>query len=321
MNYKRLSIEERNEIFILLNGGKGVNEIAKRLKRSKSTISREIKKNHGRNRYRAHKAQERAQNKQQASHKKFVLKSYALRKEVETLLSNGWSPEIVSGRLKLDNNFPEISPESIYRWIFRERQDLINYLARYSKDGKHYKRGRQVKRREKIKERIDITQRPEIINSRKELGHWETDLLEGQGQSCLKVSVERKGRFTMIRKVENKTSKQSNSALLDMFCKMPKDGIKSITYDNGSENAGHIEINRILGISSYFCQPYHSWEKGTVENTNGLIRRFFPKGTSFDNITGDEIAKVETWLNNRPRKCLNYLTPQEVFYSTVALAT
>jgi IS30 family transposase len=106
-----------------------------------------------------------------------------------------------------------------------------------------------------------------------------------------------------------------------MFAVLPKEMIKSITYDNGSENTGHIEINRILGTASYFCQAYHSWEKGTVENTNGLIRRFFPKGINFDNITCDEIEKVEYWLNNRPRKCLNYFTPQEVFNSTVALAT
>ena len=106
-----------------------------------------------------------------------------------------------------------------------------------------------------------------------------------------------------------------------MFSDMPKGTVKSITYDNGKENTGHIEINKILNTLSYFCQPYHSWEKGTVENTNGLIRRFFPKGTNFDTITDAHIAQVESWLNNRPRKCLNYFTPQEVFNSTVALAT
>jgi IS30 family transposase len=319
--YKRLSEEERNKIFILLNQGKGVNEIAKRLGRNKGSISREINKNHGQKTYRAHKAQERAQIRQQESHKKFTLKSYVLRQEVETMISKGWSPEIISGRLKLDKKFPEISHESIYRWIFNERPDLINYLTRYTKDGKYYKRGRQSKRGTQIKERVDITQRPEIINSRQEIGHWETDLVEGQGQSCLKVSVERKGRFTKILKVHNKTSKESNRALLDMFSPMPQGLVKSITYDNGTENSGHMDINRILGTDSYFCQPYHSWEKGTVENTNGLIRRFFPKDTDFDSITDIQIAQIEDWLNNRPRKCLLFLTPKEVFNSTVALAT
>jgi IS30 family transposase len=137
----------------------------------------------------------------------------------------------------------------------------------------------------------------------------------------LKVSVERKGRFTKILKVPNKTSKESNKALLNMFSQMPKSCVKSITYDNGTENSGHIDINNILGTNSYFCQPYHSWEKGTVENTNGIIRRFLPKETNFDNISDTQIQQLEFWLNNRPRKCLNYLTPQEVFNSSVAIAT
>ena len=319
--YIRINEEERNEIVVMLNKGKSIQEIARRLGRNAGTISREIKRNNGRARYRSNRAQKRAEIRQEESHKKFVLKTYALRKEVETLISNRWSPELVSGRLKKTTDLPTISPESIYRWIFNEKPHLIGYLARYSKDGKHYKRGRTSKNTERIKERIDISSRPEIINKREEFGHWETDLVEGQGRSCLKVSVERKGRLTKIRKVNDKTSRESNKALLDMFSPMPEGSVKSITYDNGTENTGHIEINRILVISSYFCQPYHSWEKGTVENTNGLIRRFFPKGTDFDNITDTQISNVESWLNNRPRKCLNYLTPLEVFISTVALAS
>ena len=313
--YERLKTEERNEIVVMLNKGEVVNEIARRLGRDKSTISREIKRNHGR------KAQERAEKRQQESHRKFVMKSYALRKKVEEGISKRWSPEIVAGRIKVEGKLPQISPESIYRWIFNHKPHLIGYLTRYSKDGRHYKRGRSVRNKERIKERIDITQRPQEINNRSEFGHWETDLVEGQGQCCLKVSVERKGRLSKIRKVENKTSRESNKALIEIFSQMPKDAIKSITYDNGTENAGHIEINRIFNAKSYFCQPYHCWEKGTVENTNGIIRRFFPKNANFDNITDSEIAMLEFWLNNRPRKCLNYLTPQEVFNSTVALAT
>jgi len=319
--YTRLSEEERNEILVLLSKEIGINEIARRLGRNKGAISREIKKNHGRKKYRANTAQKRAETKQQKSHKKTVLKSHALRIEVERLLQLRWSPELIAGRLKRDNAFPTLCPESIYSWIFNERPDLINYLTRYSQDGKHYKRGRKPKRAEQIKGRIDITQRPESINNRQDFGHWETDLVEGQGQSCLKVSVERKDRFTKILKVPNKTSKESNKALFNMFSKMPQGSVKSITYDNGPENSGHLELNRILGTDSYFCQPYHSWEKGTVENTNGIIRRFLPKETNFDNISDTQIQQLEFWLNNRPRKCLNYLTPQEVFNSTVAIAT
>jgi IS30 family transposase len=319
--FTRLNEEERNEIVVLLNKGIGVNEIARRLGRDKGAISREINKNHGRKMYRANLAQKRAEIKQQESHKKTVLKSHALRIEVERQLKLHWSPELIAGRLKRDKIFPTVCPESIYSWIFNERPDLINYLTRYSQDGKHYKRGRKPKRAEKIKGRIDITQRPESINNRQDFGHWETDLMEGQGQSCLKVSVERKIRFTKMQKVQNKTSEESNKALVNMLGKMPQGSVKSITYDNGSENSGHMKLNHILGTDSYFCQPYHSWEKGTVENTNGIIRRFLPKETNFDNISDTQIQQIEFWLNNRPRKCLNFLTPQEVFNSTVALAT
>ena len=319
--YTRISQEERNKIFVMLNKEISINEIAKRLGRNKGAISREIKKNHGRKRYRAHKAQERATLRQHESHRKFVLKSYALRREVERLIERRWSPELISGRLKQDGKYPSISPESIYRWIFRDKPALVNYLTRYSKEGRHYKRGRRLKRAEKIKERVDISQRPEAVNNRQELGHWEADLMEGKGQSCLKVCVERMGRLAKIRKVRDKTSQESNRALQNMFAPLPRSGVKSLTYDNGSENAGHTEINRVLGTKSYFCHPYHSWEKGTVENTNGLIRRFFPKETNFDNITDEQLQELESWLNNRPRKCLNFKTPQEVFDSAVALAT
>jgi len=319
--YTRISEEERNEIVVMLSRKVGINEIARRLGRNKGAISREINKNHGRKVYRANRAQMRAEIKQQESHKKTVLKSHALRIEVERLIQLRWSPELIAGRLKRNEEYPTISHESIYRWIFNERPDLINYLTRCSKEGRHYKRGRKPKSAEKIKERVDISQRPENINNRQETGHWETDLMEGQGQSCLKVSVERKGRFTKILKVPNKTSKESNKALLNMFNQIPQNFVKSITYDNGTENSRHMDINSILKTDSYFCRPYCSWEKGTVENTNGIIRRFLPKDTNFDNISDTQIQQLEFWLNNRPRKCMDYLTPQEVFNSTVALAT
>ena len=198
---------------------------------------------------------------------------------------------------------------------------MIGYLPHCPKEGKNYKRGMDRKqKRMAIPERIDITQRPKEINDRKEIGHWESDLIVGSGKSALKVAVERKQRLTKIRKVCDKTSQQSNIALSDMLSSMPKDNVKSITYDNGSENTGHLEINNLFKIKSYFCQAYHCWEKGTVENTNGLIRRFFKKGINFDNISETEITTVEIWLNNRPRKCLNYFIPMEVFNSTLALA-
>jgi IS30 family transposase len=146
-------------------------------------------------------------------------------------------------------------------------------------------------------------------------------LVEGGGESALKVSVERKTRLTKVRQAKNKMSSQSNKSLVDMLKDIPRDFVKTITYDNGRKNSEHVEINCILGTKSYFCQAYHCCQKGTVENTNGIIRHFFPKETNFNSVSDDEIAKVESWLNNRSRKCLDYFTPQEVLNSTVVLAS
>ena len=327
--YKRIQIEEREEIMKKLVEDKSIRAIAKELNRAPSSISREIKRNKkGRKgnkelkqaQYSASKAQEKAQNRQKESHKKFVLKSYVIREEVERLIMKSWSPELISGRLKKEG-IGEISAESIYKWIFKEKQYLIPYLRRYNKDRVYKKRGSyKIKVREKIKGIKRITQRPEEINKRTAFGHWETDLVEGKGKTSLKVFVERKTRFVKIIKITNKTGQETINATMKVFEKGDYP-IHSITYDNGTENVGHTTINNLLSIQSYFCFPYCSWQKETIENTNGLIRVMFPKQTNFDSISNEQIQQVEDWINNRPKKCLNYSTPKEVFFSSVALAT
>jgi IS30 family transposase len=321
--YNHLSEEERNEIVVMLSRGKSIGDIGKAMGRSKSSISREVKRNSGRVRYRANRAQKRAQEREKGSHKKNSLKSYALKKYVEEKMSKlRWSPEIISGILKKQSELPQISHEAIYQWIYREKRYLINYLIRSGKEGKNYQRGSNHRaNRVIIPDRTPIAERPQEINDRTVAGHWETDLIVGSGKSALKVCVERKTRMTKIRKVKNKTAQQSNKALQEMLSSLPKNAIRSITYDNGTENAAHGQLNKILQTASYFCLPYHSWQKGSVENTNGIIRWFLPKKTNFDNVSKDEIATIESWLNDRPRKCLNYLSPKEVFCSFVALAT
>ena len=327
--YKRIQIEEREEIMKSIAGGKSLREIARKLNRNVSSISREIKRNKkGRKgnkdlrqaQYSANKAQEKAQNRQKERHKKFVLKSYVIREEVERLIMNRWSPELISGRLRKEG-IGQISAESIYKWIFNEKRYLIPYLRRYNKDRVYKKRGSyKTKRVDKIKAIVRIDQRPQEINKRTVLGHWETDLVEGKGKASLKVFVERKTRFVKIIKVINKTGEESINATMKVFEKGDYP-IHSITYDNGSENSGHTIINNSLSIQSYFCFPYCSWQKGTIENTNGLIRVIFPKQTNFDSITNEQIQQLEDWINNRPKKCLNFFTPKEVFFSSVALAT
>lgn len=316
-SFNHLNQEERDQIAVLVNRNKTFREIAGILGRHVSTVSREIGKNHGRKRYRPHRAQERAAQKQQESHKHMRLKNHALRMEVERLLYLGWSPELIAGRLKKRADLPPISHESIYQWIYEHAPHLIACLVR--SHPQRWPKGKRARGRSRsIPYRVSINQRPKEVESRTEPGHWETDLLIGKGSSALQVLVERKTRFTRIKKIHSKTSVASRIALESLLQPLPTPLRESITYDNGPENTEHYLINRKLGTSSYFCEPYHSWEKGTVENTNGLIRRFFPKKTNFDIIADQQIQQVESWLNSRPRKCLNFNTPAESFDSTVA---
>ena len=177
-----------------------------------------------------------------------------------------------------------------------------------------------------IPNRIDISERPIEADNRTEFGHFEADSIEsckqrGKTLSCLTVVVERVSRFVSIRKTASKTANATTKSIISAL-KPFTNNVISITYDNGCEFSLHEKINKELNIKSYFCKPYHSWEKGTVKNINGLIRRFFPKGTGFDTITEEQIAYVEDWINNRPMKILNYMTPkQKLQYFSVAIAS
>ena len=320
MNYRHLTKEERDKLSVLRSRGWKLREIAVKLGRNIGTLSRELKRNGRRGQYLPHKAQERAETRVCESHKKKRLKTYALRKDIEEQIKNGWSPEIISGRLKKHNGDKTvISCESIYQWIYREAPHLIGYLARAHKKRypKHYKRNKHSA----IPGRVSIEERPEKATKREEAGHWETDIIvSSKSKPALQVCVERKSRKTLITKIGNKTADESIFALESMLKNCPKNLRVSITYDNGSENRGHERLNKIIGTKSYFCAPYSSWEKGSVENRNGIIRRFFPKKTDFAKIENDRIKEVERWINNRPMKCLGFQTPAEVFNGFVALA-
>ena len=318
--FKRMSQEERDKIAVFINRGKSLREIAIELDRSPSSVSRELKRNsRSRAQYRPHRAHERALKRQLESHKRVRLKSHALRLEVERLLQLGWSPEIIAGRLRQRVDLPRTNYESIYQWIYEKSPTLISCLVRSHRA--RWPKGKRARGRpSKVPYRVSIDQRPALIFSRQQAGHWEADLIVGPGSSALEVLVERKTRFIRIRKIMDKTALSSRLALLCMLKPIPQSLRHSITYDNGSENHEHHLLNSTLGMSSYFCNPYHSWEKGSIENSNGLIRRFFPKRTNFDMIPDTDILKVESWLNSRPRKCLNFKTPAESFISSVALA-
>lgn len=313
MRYHHLNQEERDRLAVLHSQGKTLREMAKELGRSAGTLCRELSRNRSERDggYYPHNAQKKTDHRLQLGHRSPRLKSSALRLAVEAGLRRGWSPELIRGRLKRTRpDLPSISVEAIYQWIYRERRTLVGYLA-----CAHWRRHRyRYSRRPHIAGRISIRERPPEVQERREPGHWETDLLEGpRGSAVVQVLVERQTRYSRLRLVRNKTAGASRAALTMMLDTIPPALRRSITYDNGCENAEHQTLNEDFGLHSYFCEPYHSWEKGTVENTNGLIRRHFPKRMRFDGLPEERIRGVEDWLNNRPRKILQFRTPREAF--------
>ena len=232
----------------------------------------------------------------------------------------GWTPELISGRLKTHSADSYICHESIYQYIYKEAPQLIQCLPR-----KHKKRRTKLPYRstgERIKSRVSIAERSEEINSRASVGHWESDsVISSDRKSALNVMVERSTRLVNISLMKQKTAMETKLVIIRRLANHPDALVNSITYDNGSENVLHTDINTKLGTRSFFCAPYHSWEKGSVEQANGLIRRYLPKGTDFTYVTTAEINQIEKWLNNRPRKCLNYKTPYEMFHKACGALT
>ena len=320
-----LTMEEREEIAIGLALGESRRVIARRIGRDKSTVSREIKRNGSAVydcRYRANRAQQRAEERSRESHIRERLADERVRQYVEEKLKESWTPERIAGRISID--FPGLATnyESIYQWIYAERRDLIQYLVRGHK--KRQKRSKVKKSRVwKIPGRIDISERPVEIESRKEAGHWEVDtVVSRQGRAAVAVLVERKTRFFLAVWIKDKTAEEMKKAVIKALRKLPKRLRKTLTFDNGLENALHELINEALETKSYFCKPYHSWEKGSIENRNGILRRFFPKKHNWDLTTQKEIDRVVRRINSMPMKCHGFRTPNEVFsrYGGVALA-
>lgn len=320
--YKHLTKHERDLLSVLRSKGHKIREIARALNRDPGTISRELKRNappiHSKY-YLAHKAHDRARQRAVASRTHQRLKNDAIRRHVKRKIKNGWSPELIAGRLKELHPELSISHEAIYQWLYTDARNLIPLLVRAHKNRKRRGYSRRHKKTH-IPERVSIKERPKHVLNRQEPGHWETDTaISRQSLAALQVSVERKTRITKLGKLSRKGAHQMSTSLTRRLSRYPKTFRLSITYDNGTENTEHIRTNKVLGTQSYFCEPFHSWERGTVENTIGLIRRFFPKKTDFAKISKNRIKTVERWLNNRPRKCLGFKTPAEVFAAGVAL--
>ena len=320
-SYSHLCIEEREELAIGISKGESLGSIACRMGRHKSSLSRELNRNQPETysvNYRANRAQLRSDDRKALAHQRDRLKLPEIRVYVDAKLKEGWTPEIIAGRLLIDHPGLSTNYESIYQWIYAERRDLIASLARSHK--KRRKRGSaKGKRVIRVPNRTPIEQRPIAATDRQEAGHWEADTaVSRQSKAAISVAQERSTRLVRIRKIESKTAAHMADSLITALADIPQKFRKTITYDNGTENAQHERTNQALGVASFFCNPYHSWEKGGVENCIGLIRRFYPKKTDWALLSQADLDIVELKLNTRPKKCLGFLTPQEAFVALAA---
>lgn len=332
--HKKFTPQERELLANYLASGKSKRECGRLLSRPLKTIKAEIKRNGSRVRdqcgkfifiYVAISAQAKAERRQQNSvNNKQPLKNPKVYRYVTKHLRKGWSPEAIAGRLRKkhpDDDSWHICHETIYEWIFDQvgkDKDTgfywYEYLRRKQKRRKTQK-GRSV-HQSHIPDRVSISQRPEVINNREEFGHWEGDSIEGRRQdgSGLHTEVERMSRKIKAVKVSAITSQEAILAQEKIFIKVPTPARKSTTLDNGRENHLHVKLRESLGMKTYHAHPYSSFERGTNEHANWLLRYYFPKGTDFSTVTDKELRSVVRELNNRPRKILGFQTANEVYY-------
>lgn len=313
--YCHLTEKERDKISVLNSQGKKPAEIGRILGRNRSTITRELKRSSSvyfRGSYLSSQSHQNIKRRWGISHKKQRIQDERIRKYVIEKLQNYWTPELIAGRIKIDLGL-SISHEAIYQYIYDGNRDLVKYLPR-----KHLARKKKWKyrktKRTLIPNKISIENRPLDANKRIKFGHFEADtIVSRQSKAALLVLTDRSTRLVKIKKLARKTAEQASNAIIFALNNFDSIKLHTITYDNGSEFCYHEKVNHKLKTKSFFCNPYHSWEKGTVENINGLIRRFFPKGTDFDKIIDEDIQQVENWINSRPMKCLGFKTPYEKF--------
>lgn len=322
--YIHLTEAERELIATMHWEGKGPSEIATTIGRDKGTISRELKRNASPEYScytpcQAHKRS--AQRKLTARHSRPLLKNKKIQQYVRQKLKLNWSPEIIAGRLKKAGQ--SISHEAIYQFIYHrdtpDREQLISQLCRSHRKRRIKGKGRKV-RKTKIPNRVSIDARPKAVDRRKQVGHWESDtIISRKSKAALHSMTERVTRLLRLSKLKSKSAAETNKAVARALRNLPPKAKRTLTMDNGTENASHTELTETLGIKCFFADPYAAWQRGSNEQINGLIRRYLPKGTDFSKIDKDQIKKIEKLINNRPRKCLGFKTPLEVARSFVAL--
>lgn len=319
--YQQLTLEQRYQIYALRKAGQTQAAIAAEIGVHPSTVGRELKRNTGQRGYRPKQAQELAQARQQqrAGQPRLAATVWLL---VEAQLRQEWSPEQISGWLAKVHQTP-VSHERIYQYVYADQRrggTLYQHLRCQKQRRKRY--GARD-RRGQIANRRSITERPTIVEQRTRLGDWEADTIVGKGHQQALVSLtERKSKLTLLAKVEHATAEAVSTAVIQLLAGMASEGVpvETITSDNGREFAHHEAMAAALQADFYFAHPYHSWERGLNENTNGLVRQYFPKGSDFGPITQAQVQQVMARLNHRPRKTLEFCTPHQVFYNSDPVA-
>jgi len=320
-HYSQLALEQRYGIYSLLKTGHNQSEIADVLGVHKSTICRELRRNRGHRGYRHKQAQGKAlQRRQGKSPPRIDSGTWAF---IEELIRQEWSPEQISGWMKKEMGY-SVSHEWIYQHILQDRRDDGDLYTHLRCKKKRKKRYGSNDRRGTIKNRVSIDQRPGVVDARSRIGDWEADTVIGKAHKQAIVSLtERKSGLALLYKVDHHT-KEITASIITKLLQSISDRVHTITSDNGKEFAYHEVIAQALNCNFYFAHAYSSWERGTSENTNGLIRQYFPKNRDFRTITDDEIIHAMKRLNNRPRKRLGFKTPNQVFFGikqNVALTT
>ncbi len=316
ITYTQLTQAQRYQISVLLKIGQSQTEIAKMIGKHKSTISREVGRNQGQRGYRPKQAQQMSMDRRKKATPRIQAATWAL---IESKLQEDWSPEQISDWLKQNTDI-QVSHERIYQYILADKRaggSLHKHLRCQKKRRKRYGSN---DRRGKLPNRRSIEERPEIVDQRQRIGDWEVDTMIGKGHHQAIVTLtERKSRFALLRKVERRKANLVSAAVIDLLQPVA-DRSHTITGDNGKEFAEHERIAQELEVSFFFAHPYAAWERGANENMNGLVRQYIPKNRELSSVTDEELVQIMNKLNHRPRKCLDFKTPFEVFFEqSVAL--
>lgn len=319
---KALSLVEREEISRGLGAGETLHSIAARLKRPASTVSREVKRNGGTDCYRAAAADERAEKTRRRPKACKLLEKPRLARLVTKKLMENWSPQQIQMWLRQaypNNPAMNVSHETIYRTLFiQARGALKKELLKHLRSGRQMRGAKKAKREGVLGDVLSIRERPAEVKDRAIPGHWEGDLIVGQrNQSFIGTLVERRTRFVKLIKVDSKEAKDFAAALSREVLRIPEELRRTLTWDRGPEMAGHKDFTVATDMQVYFCDPHSPWQRGTNENTNGLLRQYFPKGTVLSGLTQKELDLVAKQLNERPRKTLGWTSPADAFRTLI----